>query len=193
MSAASDSMLEHWWVPVTRGLLAIAFGILAAAIPEITPLVLLMLFAAFVLLDGMVSLASAMGSGEWRWQLLGGLVSIGIGVVTVQRPISTGLVLVVLIALWAIARGLFDIADVATLRGELASRFQGSLMLSGVVSILFGFFVAVWPLLGEPAMSDLIGAFASVLGITLVAAGLRERNLRREYLGSLARAAVTLR
>jgi len=168
-----------------RGVLAIAFGILTAAIPQLTLLVLLMLFAVFVLLDGIVSLTSAMGSRDWDWQLLGGLLGIAIGVVTVQRPIGTGLVVVVLIALWAIVRGLTDIAAVLSSRSGLPSHHQGLPMLSGIVSILFGFFVAVWPLIGALAIADLIAAFAIVLGATLIGVGLRERSVRQASLGSL--------
>lgn len=188
LSPAIDSLLDHWWVPVMRGVLAISFGILTAAIPQLTVLVLLMLFAVFALLDGIVSLTSAMGSRDWGWQVLGGLLSIAIGLVTVQRPIGTGLVVVVLIALWAIARGLLDIADVLSLRSGLPSRFLGPPILSGIVSILFGFFVAIWPLLGVTAISiaDLIAAFAIVLGLALVAVGRRERSLWQLSLGSRA-------
>jgi uncharacterized membrane protein HdeD (DUF308 family) len=179
----ANSLLDRWWVLVVRGLLALAFGVLAASLPQVTIVVLLMLFAAFALLDGIVSLASAIGRGDWGWQLFGGLVSIAIGVLTVLRPVSARFALIILIAAWALTRGVFDIAAALTLRGEIVSGFEWLLIVSGLVSILFGFFVALWPLLGALAIVGLIAGFSIFLGVTLVAAGLHRRSLRRHYLG----------
>jgi uncharacterized membrane protein HdeD (DUF308 family) len=183
MPGTPNSLLDRWWVLVVRGLLVITFGVLAAILPQVTMVVLLMLFAAFVLLDGIVSLASAIGSRDRGWQLFGGLLSVAIGILIVLWPVSAGFALIILIAAWAITRGAFDIAAALALQGEIASRFEWLLLVSGVASILFGFFVALWPLLGAVAIVGLIAAFAIFLGITLVAAGLRQRSLRRHYLG----------
>lgn len=184
MPPSTRPLLHRWWVPVARGLLAIAFGILTAVISPITQVVLLMLFAAFALLDGIISLGAAIGSRDWGWQLLGGLLSVAIGLVTVLRPINAGLAVVVLVAAWAITRGLVDMVSAVRLQGESSSRPEGPVILSGVISILFGFLVAAWPLIGAFPIADLIAAFASALGITLAATGLRERSLRRTQLGS---------
>lgn len=179
--APTTSLLSHWWVLIVRGVLAIAFGVLAFTRPFATLLALIALFAAFALLDGFVSLGSAIRNRDWGWQLFGGLLSIAIGVLTILRPASAGRALVILIAVWAIMRGTFDIAAALTVRHELESHFEWMLIVSGVVSIVFGIFVAAWPVLGALAIVGLIGGFAIFLGITLVAAGFRERHLRRYY------------
>jgi len=187
----THSLLHHWWVLVVRGLLAITFGLLSLLLPQVTIVVLIALFAAFALLDGVVSLVSAIQRRDWGWQLFGGLLSLAIGVLTILWPVSAGLALVILIAAWAIARGVFDIAAAITLRRELQSRYEWLLIFSGVVSIVFGFFVAFAPALGALAIVGLIAGFAIFLGVTLVAAGLRQRNLRRQPPGSAAGAATT--
>lgn len=179
----THSLLCHWWVLVVRGLLAIAFGVLAIILPLATIAALIALFAAFAILDGIVSLGSAIRSRDWGWQLFGGLLSLAIGVLTILWPASAGFALIIFIAAWALTRGVFDIAAAMTLRHELASHFEWMLIVSGVVSILFGLFVAAWPVLGALAIIGVIAGFAIFLGITLVAAGLRERHLRRYPLG----------
>jgi uncharacterized membrane protein HdeD (DUF308 family) len=186
----SGSLLDHWWVLVVRGVLAIAFGVLAALLPQVTIVVLIFLFAVFAFLDGVVSLVSAFGKRDWGWQLFGGLLSIALGVLTALWPISAGFALVMLIAAWAIVRGVFDIAAAITLRHELESRVEWVLIVSGIVSILFGLFVAAWPVLGALAIVGVIAGFAIFLGITLVAAGLRFRSLRHHRLGPPAGQAV---
>lgn len=179
-----DSLLRHWWVLVIRGALVLAFGVVAALIPQVTILILVVLFATFVFLDGLVSLSSAIRHRDWGWQFFGGVLSIAVGVLTILWPVSAGIAFVILIAVWAITRGVFDIAAAVMMRGELARRLEWFLIVSGAISIVFGLIVALWPLLGLLAVVGLIAAFAIVLGITLIAAGLRQRSLwRRLHLG----------
>jgi len=181
-----NSSRNDWWVPVVRGFLAIAFGVLSAAIPRVTVVVLLMLFAAFALLDGVVSLVSVIGKKSGGCPLFGGLLSVAIGTLTMLLPISPGFALVTLIPVWAIIRGVLDVVAALTTRGELASRLDSLPIASGIVSILFGFFIAVSPLLGVPAIVGLIAGLAILLGFTLGATGLRQRSLWRRDLRSPA-------
>lgn len=180
------SLLRHWWVLVIRGVLAIAFGVLAYLWPQITVAVLVTLFAAFAFLDGIASVVSAARHRHWGWQFFGGLLSIAVGVLVVLWPISAWFALLVLIAAWAIVRGVFDIAAAVALRHELDSRYEWLLVLTGIVSIIFGLFVAVWPLAGTLAVVAAVATFAVLLGVLLVAAGLRQRSLWRRGPGATA-------
>jgi uncharacterized membrane protein HdeD (DUF308 family) len=55
------------------------------------------------------------------------------------------------------------------------------LIVNGIVSIVFGLFVAAWPAVGA-AIISVIAGFAIFLGILLVAAGLRQCRLHRHHL-----------
>jgi uncharacterized membrane protein HdeD (DUF308 family) len=173
------SRLDHWWVLIARGLLAIGFGVLAIAWPQITMVVLIALFAAYALLDGVVSIVSALRNHDYGWQLVGGVLSLGMGVLVVLWPVSAGFALLLLIAAWAIARGIFDIAAAVTLRRELRTRYEWMLIISGVVSVLFGLFIAFRPHVGMFAVVGAVAGFSIFLGTTLIAAGLRQRSLKR--------------
>jgi len=179
----TNSLLRHWWALIIRGLLAIAFGLLAIILPLATIVALIALFAAFALLDGFTSLGSAIASRDWGWQLFGGLLGIAIGVLTILWPASAGLALIIFIAAWALTRGVFDIAAAVTLRHELDARLEWMLIVSGIVSVVFGLFVAAWPVVGALAIIGVIAGFAIFLGLTLVAAGLRQRRLHRSNVG----------
>jgi uncharacterized membrane protein HdeD (DUF308 family) len=172
------SRLDHWWVFVVRGVLAIAFGLLTLLWPQITVLVLVALFATFCVLDGVTSIISAVRRKDWGWHLIGGILSVIVGILAIMWPGSAGFALVLLIAAWAILRGVLDVSAAISLRHELNRNLEWMLIISGVISILFGVFVARWPVAGILAIVGLIAGFSVFLGVTLIAAGFRQRSLR---------------
>jgi len=177
-AAASNSSLDYWWVLVVRGVLSILFGLVALAWPQITVVALIALFAAFAFLDGVTSILSAIRHRHYGWSFLGGILSIIVGVIAVVWPASAGFALIMLVAAWAFTRGVFDIAAAITLRQTLESRAEWMLIVSGLVSVAFGLFVAFWPLAGVFAIVGVVAGFSIFLGATLLAAGLRQRLLR---------------
>ena len=56
-----ETLKRHWWVPVLRGVAAIIFGVMAFAYPGLTVAVLIMLFGAWVLVDGVFRVIGAVG------------------------------------------------------------------------------------------------------------------------------------
>jgi uncharacterized membrane protein HdeD (DUF308 family) len=60
-------LLDQWWARFARGLLAIAFGALALLWPRVTFVVLLAMFAAFSIADGIVSRIWSARNGSWGW------------------------------------------------------------------------------------------------------------------------------
>ncbi len=78
-----------WWTLETRGLLAIAFGIIAVAWPGITLMVLLTLFGVYALLDGIFGIVAAFTSKPWWLYLVLGLAGIAAGIVTFAYPGKT--------------------------------------------------------------------------------------------------------
>jgi len=181
------SLLRYWWVLVVRGVLALAFGVIALLWPQITIAVLVTLFAVFALLDGVASVISAVRHRHFGWQFFGGLLSIAVAVLVVLWPISAWFALLLLIAAWAIVRGVFDVAAAVALRHELDSRYEWLLVLTGIVSILFGVFIVLWPLAGTLAVVTVVAAFAVFLGVLLIATGLRQRSLFHRGPGGAAR------
>lgn len=176
-ATAGTSLLNQWWALVVRGVLAVLFGVAALAWPQITLVALLALFAGFAIADGITSIIAAVRTRSWGWVLFGGLMSLAVGVVTIMWPGAATFALVVLIGAWAIVRGIFDIATGIALRREI--RFEWLLILSGVVSIVFGALIALFPIAGVFALITLIAAFAIVIGALLIAAGITEYRLRR--------------
>src|SRR6058998_299984 len=88
MAAAIGELPRHWWVVALRGLAAIVFGVLAFVWPGVTLSVLVLLFGAYAIVDGILALYTAMRSGGGNvWvSLLEGIVGIAAGLVAFFLP-----------------------------------------------------------------------------------------------------------
>lgn len=172
-----------WWTFVFRGLVAVGFGLAALVWPEITLLALVLLFGAYSLVDGVVAvLAGFTGRESIRWWLvIWGLVAVAAGVIVFVWPGISALVLVYVVAAWAIVTGATEIAAAITWRREIDNEWV--LIVAGVLSILVGGILAIQPGSGALALVWLIGAHAVVLGVLLVIVGFRVRELGRHLPG----------
>ncbi|HMD82141.1 MAG TPA: HdeD family acid-resistance protein [Anaerolineales bacterium] len=169
-------LAQNWWTLALRGLAAVIFGILAYIWPDITFTVLVLLFGAYALWDGVFALIGAFRTqGERRWMLvLEGLVGIAAGLVTFFWPGAATLAILTIIAAWAIITGIFEIIAAIRLREEIEGEWF--LLLSGLLSVLFGIALAIWPAAGLVAVTWMIGAYAIIFGILLIGLGFRLRN-----------------
>src|SRR6266481_3645951 len=132
-----ETLKRHWWVPVLRGVAAIIFGTMAFVYPGLTVAVLVLLFGAWVLVDGIFRVIGAIGhrTSDRGWQLVIGILGIIIGFLTFHAPGITALALVIYIAAWALMIGVTEIALAIKLRHEIKGEWL--LIVMGVASILF--------------------------------------------------------
>jgi uncharacterized membrane protein HdeD (DUF308 family) len=169
---------HHWWTLAIRGLIAVLFGIIAILWPGRTLLVLVILFGVFVLLDGImaaiVSIQERKSSRWWWVLLLEGLAGIIIGVLTFISPAVTALVLLYLIAVWALVTGFLEIAEAFS--GRLSIVQEWTLALAGLISILLGILLAVQPVAGLLSLVWLIGVYAIIFGILLIVRAFQFRS-----------------
>jgi len=172
-----DGLARNWWLIVLRGICAIIFGLLAIVWPGLSLLTLVILYGVFALFDGGLAIGAAiMGdtpAPRW-WLALVGVLGILAGAVTLAWPGITGLVLLFFIAGWAIAAGVFEIVGAIRLRKEIDDEWL--LIASGVVSVLFGILILMFPGAGALGLAFAIGIFALIYGALLVGFGLRLRK-----------------
>lgn len=170
-------LARHWWALALRGVFAVLFGLLTFFIPGITLLTLVLLFGAYALLDGIFDIISAIRSPSHHWALiLEGMVGIIVGILTFIWPGITAMVLLYLIAFWAIFTGVLEIVAGVRLRAAIANEVL--LILMGVLSLLFGLFIIIFPGAGALAVALWIGAYAFIFGIMLIALAFRLRGFR---------------
>jgi uncharacterized membrane protein HdeD (DUF308 family) len=175
-------LARKWWIIVLQGVAAILFGVLAFAQPGATLAALLLLVALWALADGILALLASVGAAEtkepwWPW-VLHALVSVGVGLIALRWPGITAYALLLLIAYWAILRGILTIVAAIQLRRVLQGEFW--MILGGIISVLFGAGIVIVPGAGALAVIWLIGLYAIVLGATLILAGVRLKGLNVE-------------
>jgi len=176
------TLAQNWWTLALRGLAAVIFGILAYIWPDITFTVLVLFFGAYALWDGVFALIGAFRTaGDRRWMLvLEGLVGIAAGIVTFIWPGAASLAILTIIAAWAIVTGIFEIIAAIRLREEIEGEWL--MLLSGLLSVLFGIALIIWPVAGLVAVTWMIGAYAIIFGILLIVLGFRLRNWNKQRL-----------
>ena len=172
------ALAKCWWLLLLRGIAAIIFGVLAFIWPGLTLVTLVLLYGAFALVDGVLSLIAAFsGSAKpvptW-WLIVVGLLGIAAGIVTFLWPGITAILLIYFIGAWALVHGIFEIIGAIQLRKEIDNEWM--LILGGVLSVVFGAIVLIAPGAGALALIWVIASYSIVFGITFVALALRLRK-----------------
>ncbi len=161
---------NNWWLFVLRGLIAITFGIVAIAKPEQTVVALVLVFGAFTLVDGIFTLVASFSSApyfdKWWLLLLEGAMGIIVGSLAIFMPTITGVLLLYLIATWALFIGILEIAVAIEFRRVIKG--EGWLILGGLLSILLSVLLFIFPRAGEVSLIWLIGTYAIIFGISEV-------------------------
>lgn len=98
----NDVLAHNWWAVAIRGVLGIAVGVIAFIMPAATMLALILLFAAYMLVDGVFAIVAAVRAARQRdrWGLfvLEGVADIAAGVIAVLWPRITLVAFVFLVA-----------------------------------------------------------------------------------------------
>lgn len=185
-------LVGNWWALALRGLLGIALGVLMLTTPAATLAALVLVFGAYALVDGVLGVITAVrgarGDRSWWALLMGGLAGILSGLATLLLPALAALVLLYVIALWAVLTGALEITAAVRLREQI--RNEWLLGLSGGVSIALGGLILIAPAAGALAVILLVGAYALVSGLVRLALGLRLRAAGRRPPAATARRAA---
>jgi uncharacterized membrane protein HdeD (DUF308 family) len=155
------------WTLGLHGLVSVVFGVMILAWPGISVYALTIVFGAYTLATGIVELGTAFtsrGKEERGWLALRGLLGIAVGVMVFAWPGISALALLYVIGFYAVMLGI--LAVFGAFRLPLAGSDAASLVLTGLVSIVFGIVIFVKPGAGALAVLALIAAFALVTGVT---------------------------
>jgi uncharacterized membrane protein HdeD (DUF308 family) len=159
------TLAEHWWVVLLRGLAAILFGVVAYARPGVTIAVLVLLWGAYALVDGIFEVVAGVRA-KYGSLIFLGLLGIAAGVVTFLWPGVTAITLLYIIAFWAIVAGVLQISAAIRLRKEVEGEWLW--ILSGVCMVILGGLLIARPGAGAISVTWLIGSFAIAWGVLLV-------------------------
>lgn len=170
----TSALLRHWWMLAGRGALAGLFGIVVLAWPDLTLGRFVVLFGVYALADGLCAVISAFGLSD-RWVdggpvLAEGAVSLIVGSAALAWPLIP-LLLVYIVAGAGIITGALELAAAVTLRAEPGGSWL--LAIGGVSSLMLGLFLMAIPGAATAGVARLLGAYALIFGVVLVAGSLR--------------------
>lgn len=178
-----DILGRTWWLLVLRGVGALIFGGIALLWPDLTVRVIVIVFGAFAIADGIFEIAGGiMGNNSQENRLLRillGVVSLGAGLVALIWPDITALAILYVIAIWALIIGVMEIIAAFRLRRQIEGEWL--LGLSGVISILFGIIAIIFPGAGILSLTWLVGIYAILFGAMLIALGFRLRSWFKQH------------
>jgi uncharacterized membrane protein HdeD (DUF308 family) len=167
--ALSEVLADSWWAVGLRGLLGVAFGLICLLVPSAAILALILLFSAYMLVDGVLAIASGIKAArnEERWGLLilEGVVDLAAGVIAFVWPAITTVAFVILIAVWAVISGALMLTAALTLKIDHGRWW---LALGGIASVIFGIVLLIAPVVGAVVLTWWLGAYAIVFGVMLL-------------------------
>lgn len=172
--SAVRALSQHWWVVLLRGVLGILFGVMTFAWPGITLLVLVLLWGAYALVDGIFEVVAGV-RGKWGSLVFLGLLGIAAGIITLWRPGITAVSLVWVFAFWAIVAGIMQVSAAIRLRKEVQGEWLW--ILAGICTVVLGVLLLLYPGAGALSFTWLIGSLAVVWGILLVMLSFKLKGL----------------
>lgn len=175
LTTTRDAVLaDNWWVFALRGVVAILLGVAAFAAPDATILALVLLFAAYIVVDGIfgvvLAVRSARNNERWGLLLLSGLSGIAIGITLALWPGITILPFLFMVAAWALLSGLL-----------LGVAFSLWLLVFGGIAVLFyGLLLFASPMMGALALTWSMGVYALIFGGVMILLAFMLRKRREE-------------
>jgi uncharacterized membrane protein HdeD (DUF308 family) len=174
-------LARNWRVVLLRGVFCIVFGLAAFFLPTLTLASLVLLFAVYMLVDGVLAVIAAVGAARrnrpWGMLVLEGVADLVAGAFAFFWPLVTVIAVIYLMGAWGIVSGALLLS--AAFRLSLAPG-RWLMALAAVLSMVWGVLVLLWPITGALALTLWLGAYAVIFGVTLLFLAARLRRLSHE-------------
>jgi len=154
-----------------RGFIALALGVVFLVWPNITIGTAVVLFAIFCFMDAVVALARLFSAGDPAGdrvlQILRTVIDVAAGVVAIAYPGPSALVLTIVIGIYVIVAGILEISSSGAL-SRTGAGGTGWLVAGGLLSIVAGLVLIVWPDIGAVTLAIVFGAYLAAYGAVLL-------------------------
>ncbi|WP_020174038.1 HdeD family acid-resistance protein [Methyloferula stellata] len=172
---------RNWWAVGLRGIFGILFGLVAFFMPAVTMLSLVLVFAVYLLVDGVFAIVASVQEARrgrpWGWLTVEGIVDILTATAVTTWPGETVLIFVLLVAAWALVSGGFMIAAAVRLRQDHGRWW---LLAGGIVSVLYGILLVIAPIIGAIVLTWWLGAYAMAFGFFLLGLAFQLRSQHKK-------------
>ncbi len=171
------ALSENWWALALRGLLAVLFGFAALFLPLDTLEAVGRVFGVYALTEGVLVALTGIRRTRYSGVIIAeGASGIVAGLVALAWPSITALVLLYVVAIWAILSGVAEMIAAVSLRREIEGEW--ALFLVEILSVIFGIILAVLPGVGLLSLIWLFGLYALAVGVALIVLAFRVRHAR---------------
>ncbi len=183
---ALDFRSVTWWAGswkalLAKGIFAISLGVIAWAWPGITVAVILIMFGAFFLLDGIFTIVMfaihRKDNKNRKWSLAAGIFGTILGFLILFWPLMTGFFLVIFLAAWIMVMGITNIVMAVRMRKETT---MGWPLAAGIFAVIFSMLMFVSPLAGVVALLWVWATFGIVFGTLMCIQAYRGRHMLKK-------------
>ncbi|MDE4908611.1 DUF308 domain-containing protein [Methanogenium marinum] len=174
-TAGAMDFTPSWWTFVLMGIIAVIFGIFCVIMPGYVTLFLGYFIGAFVVVWGIITVVQALkphegGTGRSIALIILGVLSIILGLMVFTSILSAWFLMTYLIAFWAFLTGFTNIFQAFT--GKDSTWYKVLLIIAGIIAILLGFYVMIYPLMATATVIYVMGIFLIAWGIVVTITGL---------------------
>jgi uncharacterized membrane protein HdeD (DUF308 family) len=173
------TLVRNWWMMGARGVFAMTFGAVLVLWPGATLSLVVVLFAAYAMLDGLWAVGAATWAAEHsrRWDAwpvaLEGLASFAIGAVALLSP-WVPRQFIYFVAFWGLVTGGLELVTALAVPRHRALHW---LMGTGAVSSLsLAALIMLVPLADSSGVVALIAAYTVIFGMSMISAAVRFRD-----------------
>lgn len=183
MSAKIGEYVEElWWLFVLQGIATLLFGVVALFLPGLTLATLVIVFAVYTIVLGVIELVHGFSSigkhGSWWFSLLVGLVLAGVGIYLIRNPHTALDAFIVLIGALLLVRGIFDLIVAAFFTRRTESKWLWG--IAGALGIVAGIILWNNPVSGGIAFVWVLGLYALIVGSIHLAYAFQVRGAYEE-------------
>jgi uncharacterized membrane protein HdeD (DUF308 family) len=179
--ALTALLARNWWLVALRGVFSILFGLAALFLPIVTLAALVLLFAAYMLVDGIFAIIAAIRAARhhrrWGTLVLEGIADLVAAAIAFFWPLATVLAFVLLSGAWAIVSGGLLLS--AAFRLNIASG-RWLMGIGGALSLIWGILILLQPGIGALVLTMWLGAYALIFGVMLLVLAVRLYRAYRE-------------
>ena len=157
-----------WWLVLLEGIALLILGLLLLANPAKTAVILVQVVGLYWLIGGMFKIISIfLDSAMWGWKLVAGIIGILAGIVVLNHPLWSPLVvggtLVIILGIQGIIFGVVGLMQAFKGGGWGAGVLGGVSILFGIL-FLFNVWAFTFSLPWAIGILALVGGVAAIIG-----------------------------
>jgi uncharacterized membrane protein HdeD (DUF308 family) len=175
--------INNWWIYLVLGILLLLGSFYVFSVPEGSYITLSLFFAAFILVDGISTIALSISNRNtlegWGWQLASGIISTLIGIGLFNHPGLTMTILPVFVGFWVVMKGSMIIGLSMDLKSYKTPNW-GWVLILGILNTLLGMLMIFNPVFGASMILIFTAISMFTMGFTMIIVSFRLRRFKKK-------------